>query len=424
MDNNQLINTLTIVLGIMLAVLLVLCVIFVILRLKTKEPKKKAKKINDNNSNLKKQVRSQNVPKTYSKQSIFKFMEFDTIKDNMIVQNEGKRYLMVIGCQGINFDLMSGIEKNSVEQGFLQFLNSLRYPIQIYVQTRTVNLGRSIDRYKDRVRDIEKQYRNKESEFSLKLHSGQYSKQEIDKDRFELTRERNLYEYGLDIVNNTERMSLNRNILSKHYYVIISYYAEQNPEEHYGKDEIASLAFSELYTKAQSIIGSLSVCGVNGKILDSYDLAELLYVAYNRDESETFDLQRAMNGGYEDLYSTSENVLDKRIKELDKKIENDAMRKANDEVYQALFDVEKERKVKQKEAELDDLIDEMAKALIIDNKETFGYDVSEKAVENIDKEQKAKKAQKQKKMDNEGGEENVNVQEKPKARRPRISRAI
>ena len=89
-------------------------------------------------------------------------MEFDKIDDNMILQKGGKRFLMVIECQGVNYDLMSGLEKNSVEQGFLQFLNTLRYPIQIYVQTRTVNLGSSINTYKERVDNISKEYATKQ----------------------------------------------------------------------------------------------------------------------------------------------------------------------------------------------------------------------------------------------------------------------
>ena len=147
-------------------------------------------------------------------------MEFDKIDDNMIIQKDGKRFLMVIECQGINYDLMSGLEKNSVEQGFLQFLNTLRYPIQIYVQTRTVNLGSSINTYKERVDEISKQYAAKQMEYNQKARSGQYSEKELSKEKYELIRQKNLYEYGVDIINNTERLSLNKNILSKHYYII------------------------------------------------------------------------------------------------------------------------------------------------------------------------------------------------------------
>ena len=65
------------------------------------------------------------VATTYTKKSIFKFMQFDKIEDNMIVQDNGQKYLMVIGCEGVNYDLMSQVEKTAVEAGFVQFLNTL-----------------------------------------------------------------------------------------------------------------------------------------------------------------------------------------------------------------------------------------------------------------------------------------------------------
>ena len=95
------------------------------------------------------------TPATNSnKQSIFKFMEFDTVTDNMIVQKNGNRYLMVVECQGINYDLMSGVEKTGVEEGFVQFLNTLRYPIQIYIQTRSINLESSLVGYREKVKAV------------------------------------------------------------------------------------------------------------------------------------------------------------------------------------------------------------------------------------------------------------------------------
>lgn len=398
MDNNQLINLLTILLEIMLSILFILCIVFLVLKFKSKKPKEK--KVENQSTTKTKSV----VPQNYTKESIFKFMEFDKIDDNMIIQKDGKRFLMVIECQGINYDLMSGLEKNSVEQGFLQFLNTLRYPIQIYVQTRTVNLGSSINTYKERVDEISKQYAAKQMEYNQKARSGQYSEKELSKEKYELIRQKNLYEYGVDIINNTERLSLNKNILSKHYYIIIPYYPEEASNGAYSKDEISNLSFSELYTKAQAIINSLAVCGINSKILDSTELAELLYVAYNRDESETFNLRKALNAGYEDLYSTAPDVLDKRMKELDLKIEQDAIKKANEAIYDVVEENEKQRRAKRKEEELNKLIDQMAKALIEENKRSIGQDVAEEAIEKIDKDSKKKETKEEKGGDKDGEE--------------------
>lgn len=427
MSNNQMINVLTTVLGIMICILIVLFIIFIVLKMKSSKPK------NNNNKDkiLDKNVKpsgTNNTQQTYNKQSIFKFMEFDKIQDNMIIQNSGRRFLMVVECQGINYDLMSGIEKNSVEQGFLQFLNTLRYPIQIYVQTRTVNLTGSINTYKDRIDNISRQYANKQMEYNQKVRSGQYSEEELNKEKYEVVRQRNLYEYGVDIINNTERMSLNKNILSKHYYIIIPYYPEELGNSDFDKEEISNMSFSELYTKAQAIISSLSVCGINSKVLNSTELAELLYIAYNRDESEIFNLRNAMNAGYEDLYSTAPNVFDKRMKELDLKIEQEAIKKANETIFNVMEENEKQKRAKRKEDELDRLIDQMAMTIIEENKQILGEEITEGAIKKVKEDSKkaketktAKKSkQKEEKTKKEGGEEDAKKTSKTR----RFTRAI
>ena len=93
---------------------------------------------------------------SYTKIPVFDFMQFDRIEDNMIVQDNGTKYLMVVECDGVNYDLMSNMEKAAVEAGFVQFLNSLRYTIQIYTQTRTVNIEDSILNYRNRLDEIAK----------------------------------------------------------------------------------------------------------------------------------------------------------------------------------------------------------------------------------------------------------------------------
>ena len=285
MNNDEITTILTAVLIVLFIVLVILFITFLVVRNKVKGPKEKSKKINTNNN--KKAAQNPQNAITYSKQSIFNFMNFDKIEDNMIIKKERQKYLMVIECQGINYDLMSGLEKNSVEQGFIQFLNTLRYPIQIYVQTRTVNLESGLIKYRDRVNRIRDRLSRKQMEYNRMVTSG-YPQENLRKAELEVVRDRNLYEYGVDIINNTERMSLNRNILRRNYFIIISYTPEEISDDKYTTEEIKNMAFSDLYTKAQTIINSLGVCSVSGKILDSEELAELLYVAYNRDDSEIY----------------------------------------------------------------------------------------------------------------------------------------
>lgn len=407
--NDQTVNILTYVLGFMIFILIILSVIFILLKIKEKKDKEPKESEFEKDSKKKTKEPKEKLTTEYNKQSIFSFMQFDGIEDNMIIQKERRKYLMVIECQGINYDLMSGVEKTSVEQGFLQFLNTLRHPIQIYTQTRTVNLQGSISTYKEKINEIKDTLVKTEMEYRTKVNIGGYSREELEKLRLEVVKQRNLYEYGLDIIKNTEQMSFNKNILTKQYYIIIPYYPEDSENKDYDKGEIKNLAFSELYTKAQSIISALYVCGINSKILNSTELAELLYVAYNRDDSEVYDLNKMLNSGYEELYSTAPDVLDKRMKELDKKIEEDAVKRANQAVLEASQESEKEKAVREKEQKIDKLIDDMAKMIIEENEKLIGQEVAEKAKDKIEKETKGRK----------GGKEDEQKEKKTTTRRAR-----
>ena len=385
MDSNTISSILVIVLSVMFFILLVLVAVFLVLKAreraanstKKEEVLSKSKKSKNDNTAEK------NVSTSYSKQSIMDFMEFDKIEDNMIVQKKGKRYLMVVECQGVNYDLMSSMEKVAVEEGFQQFLNTLRHPIQIYIQTRTINLEGSISNYKARVKDIEDKYRKMMFEYNNMKDSDAYSQEDLDKYLFELTKQRNMLEYGRDIVQDTERMSLNKSVLNRKYYIIISYYSEENPDHKYDMEEIRSMAFSELYTKAQSIIRTLSACSISGKILSSKELVELLYVAYNRDESETYGIDKAMQAGYDDLYSTSPDVFEKKIKALDELIHDRAVDLANQTIDKVKS--KSQQKAEATEANMEELVRKMAEIIIGDNRNYVGVDVASEAIKELEK---------------------------------------
>ncbi|MBQ2917510.1 MAG: hypothetical protein IJE59_05070 [Clostridia bacterium] len=333
-----------------------------------KETKIQGEKLESNNSQ--------------NKQSIFKFMEFDDVEDNMIIQKNATKYLMVIECQGVNYDLMSGVEKNSVEEGFVQFLNSLRDSIQIYIQTRAVNLENSLEGYKEKIKEIENKYISMKAQYEEMLNSEDYTDEQIARAHFELTKQSNLYEYGLSIIKDTERMSLNKNILNKNYYIIVPYLTAEAGSDKLDKKEMRNIAFSELYTRCQSIISSISVCGVKGKILRTNELIELLYMAYNRDEAETFSLDRALKSGYNELYSTAPDVYEKKMKELDKIIEEKAAEKAREKIREAKSELQ--RQVEEKENNIDDIINDVAKLLLEENEQYIGKEVKELALDKLE----------------------------------------
>ena len=398
------IETITMILAGILCIMLILLGVLAILYWKSRN--KKEANPSDNQT----RHYEAKAKKISSIESVFDFMEFDKIEDNMITTKNGSKYVMVVECQGVNYDLMSEVEKNAVEEGFIQFLNTLRHPVQIYTQTRTINLESSIQTYRAKVKELEDNLERERQQYQQMVSSGRYSKEELDAAFYELTKDTNLCEYGKDIIYTTEKMSLNKNVLNQKYYVVIPYYPEDLGDNNFDKEEIKNLAFSELYTRAQSIIRTLSVCGVNGKVLNSYELVDLLYVAYNRDESETYGLGKALQAGFDELYSTAPDVLDKKMRELNRQIEEQAYEVANEKVAEAKS--EKEKRFEQQEESMDDLISQMAKLIIEQNKAIVGEDVAEVAKAKVDRDTAKRRGRPRKAQTESKGGTKENVKEK------------
>lgn len=370
-----------ILLGLMFVLFAVLAFIFINKKIKDMNAREEEKNKELNQNNI-----QQKTNKNFSINSIFDFMEFDKVEDNMIIQKKGKRFIMVIECQGINYDLMSEAEKISVEEGFVQFLNTLTSPIQIYTQTRKINLESSIQIYKKELEKLEIEFNKQKAEYTKIVNSINITESQRKKALYDFTRQKNLYEYGKDIIFNTEKMSLNKNILNKKYYIVIPYFSEEAVSGNYGKEEIRELAFSELYTQAQSIIRALSISGVMGKVMSSTELVDLLYFAYNREDAESYGTQKALKAGYDELYSTAPDYIDKRMELLNKQIENEAIKLAETKIAQAQTEKQKEylRRIETEE----DIINNLAQLIIEENESIIGKDISEKAKEKVRKEKK------------------------------------
>ena len=402
MSNDSMVQLLVLLAGVIGIIVVILIIVWFTIRAKEKriEREKAAKEFEK--SHVKK---SQVI---YTPESIIDFMDFDRIEDNMIIQKKGK-FLMIVECQGINYDLMSDMEKVSVEQGFISFLNTLRHPVQLYIQTRTINLERSIDGYKDRLSDINRKYLSLQDEYDRMLKDRSVPITDLEKTKYELVKQKNLKDYTEDIIRDIERQSLNRSILSKRYYVIIPCYQSEIVAGDFDKSEIKNMAFSELYTRARAVINSLFACQVTGRVLNSEELTELLYIAYNRDESDLFWMEKIKQAGFDELYSTAPDAIDKKLKLLDKKIEDESVALANRKIGEARRD--KEIKAMEMEKNEEKLVNEKAKKLIEKHKKYIGEEVAENAINKLEK--KDTKAEKK--------EEEVdgNVQEKGKRGRPR-----
>ena len=186
-------------------IILLVVVYLYLMKPKTAPKEKENNKVLDDNSNSEKKI-EQNYGRftgNLTQESIFDFMEFEEIVDNMIVRKNGSQYVMILQCNGVNYDLMSEQEKISVEEGFVQFLNTLRFPIQLYVQSRTLNLRDIIEEYKARVDNLTVEIEKIDAKIAqAKINGNKALREKLE---FEKRRKINILEYGISITDYVEK---------------------------------------------------------------------------------------------------------------------------------------------------------------------------------------------------------------------------
>ena len=367
--------------------------VFVLNRQKVKENEEQPEMIKDNeNKEEKKDQPYGKFTGELTTESIYEFMEFEEIVDNMIVRKKSQQYIMILQCNGVNYDLMSEDEKISVEEGFVQFLNTLRFPIQLYVQSRTLNLRDIIAEYKGRVDALNLEIDKLDSKIAQAKMQGNKALRE--KLEFEKRRKVNILEYGISITDYVEKLSSNKNVLQQRTYVVVSYYSAEigGGLDKYSKEEIYNMCFSELYTRCQNIASALANSQITSKILDSEELAELLYIAYNRDEAEFLQFSKALDSQYDALYSTGKDVLQKKQEKLNQEINIAAIDLATDSILKA----DKMKQVEELQAVLskEQKIQEKANELLDTYEKQLDPRVYELAKENVNKASEKNETQK------------------------------
>lgn len=210
-------------------------------------------------------------------------LQIAEIRDGIVIMNDGS-FRSVIMVKSINFDLMSPQERDAVEYSYQGFLNSLYFPVQVFIRSQKVDLRPYIERL-DKIR-------SEQDNMLLAL----------------------LMEDYIDFIGS---LSQQTNIMDKRFYVVIPYFATadvkkaltqsknffsgitalfNNKEQHVIINEIElNKAKDELRNRVQSVLAGLQQCGIQGLPLDTQELIELYYDTYNPDTATRQQLKNFSN---------------------------------------------------------------------------------------------------------------------------------
>jgi hypothetical protein len=179
------------------------------------------------------------------------FLPVEDISDGYIIL-KNKRLRKVIKCSSTNYNLKMEDEQTSIEMIFQQFINSLSFPITMFIQTRVIDNSK---RMKILRKDVEKAKR-KFPELN------DYARKYID---------------AMSNIN-----EIIGNSLEKNKYIIVPYDDEIKLTTATEEEKVEYMK-SELENRCQLIINGLSRLGVRAKTLNDNELIELFYSTFNRD---------------------------------------------------------------------------------------------------------------------------------------------
>jgi len=198
-------------------------------------------------------------------------LQIAEIRDGIVIMGDGS-FRSVVMVKSINFDLMSPQEQESVEYSYQGFLNSLYFPIQIFIRSQKVDMQPYIARL-DKIR----------SEHDNMLLSMLMQ----------------------DYIGYINALSQESNIMDKKFYIVVPYFPHEDVQKALtqSKNFLTGLlglfdtkerhvvineadlekAKTELRNRVQSVMQGLLQCNIESLPLDTQELIELYYDTYNPD---------------------------------------------------------------------------------------------------------------------------------------------
>lgn len=198
-------------------------------------------------------------------------LQIAEVRDGIVIMNDGS-FRSVVMVKSINFDLMSPQERESVEYAYQGFLNSLYFPVQIFIRSTKVDLRPYIERL-DKIR-------SEHENMLLALLMDDY-------------------------LAYISALAQQTNIMDKRFYVVIPYFPVVDVQKAItqsknfftglkdlfsGKEQHVTInegdlnaAKDELRNRVQAVLGGLQQSGIQGLPLDTQELIELYYDSYNPD---------------------------------------------------------------------------------------------------------------------------------------------
>ena len=187
------------------------------------------------------------------------FIPIKEIRNGIVILNDGNMRAL-LSTTSINLSLKGEDEQMGIITGFQSFLNSLDFNIQIFLQSKKLDIRNYIELLKDREKDIK--------EDLLKIQIKEY-------------------------INFIQKFTEEQNIMTKNFYIVVPY---DIPSITGNVKNISDIEFvkneNQLMQRISIVISGLTSIGLNLKMVNTEEVVNLYYKLYNPNELNTPHLEQ------------------------------------------------------------------------------------------------------------------------------------
>ncbi|MBI2410880.1 MAG: hypothetical protein HYV32_03260 [Candidatus Kerfeldbacteria bacterium] len=189
-------------------------------------------------------------------------LPFAEIRDDIVIMKDGTLRTVIL-VSSLNFALKSEDEQTAIIQGYVSFLNTIDFPLQVVIQSRKLN----IEKYLDKLQLLARQHEN------------------------ELLRKQTLSYRSF-----VSKLVEEADIMDKKFYVIVPFSPTSNKKKNFWsrlqetispasivklhEDQLAQYKV-EMARRLSVVISGLQSISLQTQILDTQALIELYYNTYN-----------------------------------------------------------------------------------------------------------------------------------------------
>ena len=199
-----------------------------------------------------------------------RYLDIAEMKEDVIIMKDGTLRAVLL-VSSINFALKSVDEQNAIVQAYMQFLNSIDFPIQVVIQSRRMN----IDEYLRKLAEAQKTQQNDLLRRQIADYR-EYVRQLVDLG--DIMQKKFFITVPLDPSTNKQKGFFER--LTE---IITPSIAIRLSETLFKKNK------DSLMLRVNTVVSGLQSMSLNAAMLDTQSLIELFYTVYN---PELFESQR------------------------------------------------------------------------------------------------------------------------------------